>query len=238
MGIGTVRRGDTLLNVLNDDATVAHPRWGLALLWITLPAAGVALGRFLTWAVRWLAGQRWAPLPGPVRAVTELPEPPVTIGGALIGALAGLVLAGFVHQEMLRVTVSRTEVTLARPGTTRVVDRAAMAVAFLDRDRLVLLDRVGAELAREPSHLPAGRLAAAFGPAWADRDPYADSYRRWVPESPELPPGARALLTARERALKAGDSHDIAELRDELARLGIVVRDESTRQYWRRVAVG
>lgn len=225
--------------MIDTRVTVAHPWWGRALLFGCLPVVGAALALLLHWGVRWLAGQSWMPLPGPVRLVASLPERPAVIGATLVGALAGLVFAGLVHQEFLRVTVSRTEVVLSRPGTIRVLDSAAVAVAFPDRDRLVLLDRAGAELAREPSHLPHRRLAAAFtgyGVAWADRDPHAGAYRRWVPESPELPPAARALLTARERALKAGDEHDIAELRDELARLGIVVRDEKTRQYWRRTS--
>ena len=217
---------------------MAHPWWGRALVWTGLPVAGAGLALGLCRAAEWLVEQRWVPTPGPVRLVASLPEPQATVGAVVVGLLAGLVLAGLVDQESLRVTLSRTEVTLSRPGTTRVLDRATVATAFPDRDRLVLLNGAGAEVAREPSHLPARRLAAAFaayGIAWSDRDPYADDYRRWVPESPDLPAGARALLTARERALKSGDTHDIDELRGELARLGIVVREEKTRQYWRRL---
>jgi hypothetical protein len=35
--------------------------------------------------------------------------------------------------------------------------------------------------------------------------------------------------------LVKGHDEDIAELRTELAKLGIVVRDEKKRQYWRRI---
>ena len=51
--------------------------------------------------------------------------------------------------------------------------------------------------------------------------------------SPTLPVGADALLKARARALDKGDSGDAAELRSELARLGVVVRDEKKRQFVR-----
>ncbi|MFC0098495.1 hypothetical protein ACFFKH_13285 [Micromonospora marina] len=50
---------------------------------------------------------------------------------------------------------------------------------------------------------------------------------------PGLPPGADALLRARQRALDGGHDAETRELHGELARLGVVVRDEGKRQYWR-----
>ncbi|PSK63604.1 hypothetical protein B0E53_04446 [Micromonospora sp. MH33] len=44
------------------------------------------------------------------------------------------------------------------------------------------------------------------------------------------------MLRARQRAVDAGRGGEAAELRGELARLGVVVRDEGKRQYWRLVA--
>jgi hypothetical protein len=228
--------GQTAL-VIDETVTVAHPWWLRAAAWLGLAAVGAGLGWLLTLVADWVAGLTWAPLQGPFELVAGLPEPHATIGALVVGALAGLVLAGFVDQEALTVRVSRTEVRLSRPGTTRIVDRPTVATAFLADERLVLLGRGSEELAREPCHLPKARLAAAFtghGIAWADADPYADAYRRWVPETPDLPPGANALFAARERALKAGDTHDVEELRAELARLRVVVRDEAKRQYWRQ----
>lgn len=227
--------------MIDQMVTVAHPWWARALAWTGLPVLGAALGALLTQAVQWAATQPLPLMKAPLVLAASVPDPPATVGSLVIGGLAGLVFAGYADQESLSVTVSRTEVTLTRSGMTRVIDRSVVAVAFADRDRLVLLDRRGAEVAREPSHLPAERLAAAFtayGIAWSAADPYADAYRRWVPQSPDLPAGARALFAARERALQAGDSQDLTELREELARLGVVVRDEKKRQYWRRVEAG
>jgi hypothetical protein len=51
---------------------------------------------------------------------------------------------------------------------------------------------------------------------------------------PGLPEGANALLNARTRALAKKQKDDEAELRREVGTLGVVVRDEGTRQYWRR----
>nr|WP_258545163.1 hypothetical protein [Micromonospora provocatoris] len=66
--------------------------------------------------------------------------------------------------------------------------------------------------------------------------PHRDAYRRWVEGLPGLPPGADALLRARQRALDGGHDGEARELHGELARLGVVVRDEGKRQYWRLVA--
>jgi cysteinyl-tRNA synthetase len=64
--------------------------------------------------------------------------------------------------------------------------------------------------------------------------PRARHFRRWVADMPELPVDADALLRAREKALDKGDDDDAAELRAQLAKLGVVVRDQKERQYWRR----
>jgi hypothetical protein len=76
-----------------------------------------------------------------------------------------------------------------------------------------------------------GRSRAAIS---AGSNHSGGEYRRWVPDTPDLPIGADALLKARQRALDSDQGGDVAELRDELARLGVVVRDEAKRQYWRR----
>jgi len=114
-------------------------------------------------------------------------------------------------------------------------ERADIAAVFVDRTRLVLLGHDSGELARRASELEVTALKAAFTRydfPWRDGDPHAGEYRLWVPDMPGLPPGANALLA--ERAKKLG-SADARELRDELARLGVVVRDVKRKQYWRLV---
>ena len=216
--------------MLEPTTTVPTPWWVRVLAWLGLPLAGAAL---LFLVVR-LAG--WLPLPGPLRLVRGLPEPAATIVVVVVGVLLGLVLAALVDRESLTVQFTMAELVLSRPGSTVVVPRAEVAVAFPDRDELVLLSPTGRELAREPCHLSAARLGRAFtdyGIAWAEQDPYFASYRRWVPGLPELPPSAHALLAARQKALESGDDGDKRELRAELGRLGYVVRDDHKRQYWR-----
>lgn len=180
----------------------------------------------------------WLPLPGPLDLVRNLPDDVAPVVSVAVGAVLGLVFAGLVDRESLTVQLTMTDVVLTRPGTRRTLPRGEVAVAFRDRDQLILLGRTGRELAHEPCHLSKPKLQTAFssyGVAWADQDPYLDAYRRWVPDLPELPPSANAVFVARQKALDAGDEADKRELREELGRLGLVVRDQRKRQYWRRV---
>ncbi|GIF17935.1 hypothetical protein Ate02nite_06650 [Paractinoplanes tereljensis] len=207
------------------------PWWARALGWLGLPLTG---GGLLLLIVR-VAG--WLPLPGPFALIRELPTTAAATVAVAIGVLLGLVLAVFVDRESLTVRIGPAEVVLSRPGSACSVPRGEVAVAFPDREQLVLLGRTGRELAREPCHLSARRLRAAFterGIAWADQDPYLSSYRRWVPGLPEIPATAHALFAARQAAVKSGDESDQRELRTELGHLGYVIRDDHKRQYWRQ----
>jgi hypothetical protein len=218
--------------VLQQTTTVPTPKWARALGWLGLPAVGAVLLYLL------LRAAAWMPLPGPFELIRELPETIASIVAAAAGAVIGLVLAGLADQESLTVRLTATDVVLTRPGYRRTLARADVAVAFVERDRLVLLGRTGRELAREPSHLSRAKLSAAFrahSTAWSEQDPYLETYRRWVPDLPDVPAAAGAVFAARQTALRENDESDVKELREELSRLGFVVRDDHKRQYWRRV---
>jgi hypothetical protein len=222
-----------------DETVVAEPVWGWALVFAGFPAIGAGLGWLATAAAGWVADVPFAPLGFLFEWLDGAPQPVTTIAGASLGAVAGLVLAVIGWEERLTVRVSREGVTLVRGRSSRTVARGDVAGAFADGKQLVLLDRRGAEAAREPSDLGAGPLRAAFeeqGYRWyPDGDPYAADFGRWVPGMPGLPAAADALLRAREKALEKKDKAEASALRGELARHDVVVRDEGKRQFWRLV---
>ena len=126
---------------------------------------------------------------------------------------------------------------LKRGDADRRLPRTAVHAVFLDGKDLVLLGDDGNELAREKTDRSAARLAEAFtrhGYPWRDADPRAGDFRLWTDTAQGLPPGAGALLSMRARALKDGKTADAGDLRAELINLGVVVRDEGGKQYWRR----
>ncbi|MGK5678208.1 YqeB family protein [Actinoplanes sp. URMC 104] len=231
VGIAPAAGAGMIGGVLRQETIVPAPWWGRVLVWLCLPLAGAAL----LWGVLRLI--EWLPIGGPFTLLRRLPSPWDLVAALAIGAVIGLILAALADAESLTVRITPLEVVLTRPGRRRVVPRGDVAVAFPDRDQLVLLGRTGRELGREPCHLSRSRLSEAFrahGIAWAEQDPYLQAYRRWVPGL--LPPDAEALLTARQKALRSGDDEDVRELREELGRLGYVLRDEKKRQYWRQVS--
>jgi hypothetical protein len=180
------------------------------------------------------------PVPGAAGAGRIRADPQATIGSLALGIAGGLVVAVLAEQDYVRVTVADDQLTLTRGGSSRRVPRASVEAVFLDGKQLVLLGPETDELAREGGDLPdAERLEAAFrahGYPWVPGgDPHKDAYRRWVEDLPDLPARADAVLKARARALARGDKEDAAQLRRELGKLGIVVRDEGKRQFWRPI---
>lgn len=219
---------------------VRDPAWVGALVWVGFPLLGAAACFGVLRLADWVVTLPWVPFEGPFRLVSELPELPATIGALVVGMVLGVVVALLAAADSVRVTVSDGDVMVERGGEE--IGRFAasrVASAFLDGKRLVVLDPAGAELVRESSDLEAADLEAAFrahGYRWlAEGDPFGDRFRRWVEDEPALDPGANAVLRARQKALEKDDKDDVADLRRELAKLGVVVREEKKRQYWRVV---
>jgi len=200
------------------------------------PAIGLALGYFLPRIAKWVVTLPWAPLQGPLKLVASLQGGWVGIAFPAAGLVLGIVLAWFVIAESLTVTLTAAEIRLAKGDRSRVVARAAVDAVFLDDDKLVVLDRASRQLVREKFEGTGDAAAQAFrshGYPWVEEDPYAELFRRWVPGTPDLPPAVNAVLSAREVVLKKKAADEIAELRDEVQKLGFVVRDKGVRQYWR-----
>lgn len=219
------------------DVVVGPARAELALFWVGFPLVGAGLGWLVLQGSAWVASLPVAPVRRAFAYVASLPDPQATLVALGLGVIAGLALAAVAVHESLTVTVAGDAVTLDREGASRAVARSAVAGVFVDRNELVLLDRSSAELAREPVDLDARRLADAFrahGYPWIPGgDPHAAEFRRWLDGAADLPAGANAVLRTRQRALDAGDAPGVLDGRDALAALGVVVRDEKKRQFWR-----
>ncbi|WP_113705206.1 hypothetical protein [Nonomuraea lactucae] len=221
-------------------ATVVGPAaWERVLFWVVAPLLGAGAGWLLKFVVGWAGSLPWTPFQGPLRLAESVPATPFTIGAVAVGALAGVVLALVAEEYAVKVTVADDGVTVVCRGAKREVPRRSVVAAFHDAKQLVLLDHDGGEPVRQGGDLPAERrLADAFlahGYPWlAEGDPHREDFQRWVDGHPDLPASAHAFLKARARALEKGDVEDAEELRRELAKLGVVVREEKKRQHWRR----
>ncbi|MEU4465416.1 hypothetical protein AB0G20_17145 [Streptomyces sp. NPDC024017] len=215
---------------------LAESAWVIVLFCV---ACGAVAGALLPLLARLLLALPWSPLEGPAELLTSVPEPALTLGTTAVGVLGGLLLGFTAAHESLSVRVCDTHVTLTVRDSAQEFSREEIAVFFRDGKQLVLLGPDSLELAREHCGLNWQRLADALtghGYPWAPEDPHRAEFRRWVPGTPGLPAGADALLRARAQARKdEDDAEEARELRGELLRLGVVVRDEDRRQYVRVV---
>jgi hypothetical protein len=217
---------------------ITESRGILLVRWTVLPVGGAVAVWLLKLLAGWLVTLPWVPFKGPLQLVDSIPEPWGTLGALAVGLVGGLVLSLMWHGERLGVTVSPERVILEGDEYTASFERADVAAVFVDKKQLVLLGHDTGELARRPSELEVTALKAVFERfdyPWRDGDPHAGEYRRWVPDIDGLPPGANALLAARSKRLDSIDDTDAKELRAELVKLGVIVRDEKKKQYWRLV---
>lgn len=213
-------------------------------VWGLFPVLGAGAGVILSLAPGWAAR-----LPDWVHALPMVPgaEQIALLAGlqgavltsilAVVGLAAGLLLALTAHGEMVAVEVSPGGAVLASSERREEYAREDIGAVFVDGHDLVLLDARTAELGRWRTDHSERRLREAFvahGHPWSEGDPYADEFRRWADGMPELDGHAQSLLRSRRAALKEKDAEDAAELREELAAVGILVREEGHRQYWRR----
>jgi hypothetical protein len=201
------------------------------------PLLGGVLGFFLPPLAGWLVDLRWVPMRGPLELIDSWDGPWAAAGLGLAGLVLGLVLAFLAMITCLKVTVTGEWLRIDKDDKQRTITRDEVDAVFADGKKLVILDRESRQLLRETSEASADEMARAFtahGYPWLKRDPYEELYRRWVPDTPDLPGAVNALLKAREAALKKNAGDDIAELHDEVQKLGFVVRDgKSAKQYWR-----
>ncbi|MEO3851252.1 hypothetical protein ABGB09_27115 [Streptomyces sp. B8F3] len=214
---------------------------GPGLLYRLLLLAGLpALGLFLGWLVPRVAdevaGLKWAPMKGPFELVASFDDGWTAVAGPVVGLVLGLGGGLLLYVLAMRVTFEDDTIRIDKDGESRILARAEVAAAFLDKDRLVILDAASRQLLRRPTDLESADLARGFtahGYRWLHEDPYAGCYHRWVRDSAELSAAANAVVKAREHALKKKNATDVEELREEAQRLGYVLREEGTRQYWR-----
>jgi len=222
---------------VQDRTIVADPAWVGPAFIVVLPIVGAALGWGLSLIAEWITGLSWFPFQDLFERFTGLPKTVQLIAAIALGLIVGVALALWVVNEMLTVTVGSGGIELKRGDHERALDRADIASVFVEDKRLVVLGHRRQELARVEFDLDRDRLADAlrrYGYLWRpDGDPYAAEFRRWVPGADGLPKGANPVLKARGQALEKSKDDDLRELRDELADLGVVVRDTDKKQYWR-----
>lgn len=205
-------------------------------LGVVAPLIGGALGFFLPSLASWVTRLAWIPFQGPFELVASWSSWWAQYVLAAVGVVLGAVFVAFVLYESLRVVVAESGFRVTRDGETAEFHRSEAATVFVDGKELVVLDSSSRQVVRAPIEEKAQAVERVFtshGYSFADGDPYESLYQRWVSGTPLLPAEINAVMLAREKALEKKSRSDASELRVELDRLGIVVRDRKNKQYWR-----
>jgi hypothetical protein len=206
---------------------------------VGLPLAGLLVGALLPVVARWaLDFSRGLPFRPAFRVVGAVDRPWEVAINLAIWLVVGLGVAYTAMGETVRLTVSDDRLRIEQRDRDETIARADVADVFLDRDTVVVLNHESLPLTRDPNPTSRERLAAAFrahGYPWRDADPFAEMYRRWQPDTPDLPAPVNAVLAAREVALRKKARTEVRGLSEALHKLGYVTRDEGSRQFWRPV---
>lgn len=219
-----------------DKTTVRHSTALHVALWTMLPTVGGILGFALSRIPSWISALAWFPNQDKIIELADVIGFKVTLTLVIVGVLVGGFLALMAYDHIVSVTIDDENVTIKRSDNEATYASADVNCAFVDEGHLVLLGMSAEELVREKTGLPLNALQRGFtshGYTWRESDPFADSFTRWVDGASALSQDANAILRARQVALDSDDSADQRELRTELARQRIVVRDAGKHQYWR-----
>ncbi|MEU8076569.1 hypothetical protein AB0B31_14080 [Catellatospora citrea] len=209
----------------------------VAAMWAMCVVIGAGLGWVLRAVSEWAANVDGMPLRDWISVLAKVPDPYGTVLCLLLGVGFGAEVARRTLKDSVAVSVQQDRVIWRAGRKTRRIARAEISAVYLDGfDDLVFLGIDTGELARANNNLNEDAVKEAFlrhGYPFFDADPHLEQYMRWVEDLPELSATANALLKARQKALADNAAEDAAELRADLAKLGVIVRQNDDRQFYR-----
>ncbi|MBP1994376.1 YqeB family protein [Paenibacillus eucommiae] len=162
----------------------------------------------------------------------------VSIVASIIGAFVGLFCAFMVFSDSLKVTVSDNQLKLVVGDSEKIIEKRQISAVYFENKNLVVLGQRSHELCRAVLDMKLESVQEAFHQhryPWKDEDPFVAQYQRWVLDAPNISSHIHAMLNVRERALKEDKKKEAKYLREDLAVLGVVIRDEKKSQYIRLI---
>lgn len=240
------------LKILRDTReTVISMSMAEKIIWyVIFSVGGMTLGYFFTRIVHWLIDlewfMKWIGDSNTFVFLMNLLEKIQSFTGdwssvllSVIGLLCGLFLVHWLMEQNISIKMTDATVTVQNKLLNMEILRKDIQHVFLDNGELVIVGFSGHELLREPHDTSKHKIEQAFnkhGYPWrSEGDPYKDHYQLWFEDSPDLLIPENALMKAREKAIENDDEEAMRDLKSELAKLNIVVRDEDGLQYWRNV---
>ncbi|MFD2211934.1 hypothetical protein ACFSMW_19695 [Virgibacillus halophilus] len=207
------------------------------LLVVFLPVlSGGLIGWFIPVIAGWILKLPIVPWGKLVELIASFNSVWVSIVAALIGIAGGIWLAFVIFAESLEVTISFHSVRLKLGDRIETIAKKDISAIFMEKKQIVFLGTKSNELYRGILETKVDKAHEAFHRyqyPWCEKDPFEGQYQRWVLGHPDFPENVNTLLHARERALKEDEEKDAKHLREDLAKLGAIIKDEKKAQYVR-----
>lgn len=153
-----------------------------------------------------------------------------------IGLIAGILIALYIFTEILKMEVHRDYMIIDIFDRKTEIQKRDIESVFKEGKRLVIVNKDGLELLRESTDHSTERLKNAFQKfhyPWVSHDPHAEVFFEWSVDQKELSRRANDILYDRRQALRDEEEKKSKNLRQDLMEIGIVVKDEGSRQYIR-----
>lgn len=209
-----------------------------ALIIVVPMILGAVIGWFVPVIAGWVLKLPIVPMEKLIITISSLNHFWVSIVATIIGVIVGLVFSIIVFSETLKVIVSDNKLKLVIDDVEKVIEKKEVSAIYLENKYLVVLGQSGHELYRGLLESKLEVIQEAFSHhsyPWKEEDPFASQYKRWVLDHPDFPADINALLNARARALKEENKEEAKHLREDLAKVGVVIRDEKKAQYVRMI---
>lgn len=209
---------------------------------ILIVVVPILLGGVLGWYIpvlsNWIVEFPLIPLRGIIELLASLNGLWISIVAAIIGMILGLLLAFIIFYESLEVTVTTEGLTMKIGDKTETILKKDISSVFIDDKQLIVLGKDSDVLYQEKFEGKQETVQDIFKRyyyPWYERDPYDEQYKRWVLGNSEYPEKIDDLLYARERSIREGKAKDAKYLLEDLAKLGVVIKDKNNSQYVRLV---
>ncbi|MEH6852033.1 YqeB family protein [Bacillus pseudomycoides] len=222
--------------MIERETFLGHSKFEKAIIVLVPMILGGLIGWFLPIIANWILKLPVVPMEKLILLITFFNSLWVSSVATVIGTIAGLLVGFIILNESLEVTISYNNLQLKFGEKINVIEKQDILAIYIENKHLIILGQKSNELYREVIDVKKDTVREAFNKyqyPWNETDPFGSQYQRWVLGHTDFPEKMNVLLYARDRALKEKKKADAKYLREDLAQLGAVIRDERNGQYVR-----
>ena len=155
-----------------------------------------------------------------------------------VGVVIGVLLSLTVYSEALKMSISDQEILINKDDKEKIIRKSEVKEIFMEDNNVVITGNKGQELLSEKTDIKKEKIREIFlyhHYLWCEQDPYVDEFKLWTLEDHLLGENTNSILYERRNAIREGDKKKAKNLKMDLNELGVVVKDQGTDQYVRKI---